>query len=235
MTKSKSPIYYENPFDLMKKVKSKSVNRILVARALGEPTTHTYYVIEISDCDLVETDDSYFYMIEVLPKYRHRRGHYNYELEKLNYSSSEVKNRFTCVVDKASESVKFGPDLNLGMLSEELKGIGLGSYCFGRLVKKLVDANLGKYKVSDITLVKNDASNNEARLRRNHFYANRGFKFGNTEHKHETKVQCTTNGSCFAASVDSLNSTYNEDKVAEISDASFDLLSDFYNEETEFG
>lgn len=99
MTKSKSPIYYEDPFDLMKKVKIKSVNRILVARAFGEPNTYTYYVIEISDCDVVETEDSYFYMIEVLPKYRHRRGRYNYELEKLNYSSSEVKKRFTYVVD----------------------------------------------------------------------------------------------------------------------------------------
>ncbi|HHC7201430.1 TPA: hypothetical protein ACN4AY_004357 [Vibrio parahaemolyticus] len=100
--------------------------------------------------------------------------------------------------------------------------------------KKLADAKLGKYKVNDITLINNDALNDKVRLRRNHFYANRDFKFGNTQHKHEQKVQSTTNGSCFAASVDSLNSSCNEAKVAEVSDASFELFSDFCHEDVAF-
>ena len=226
-------IDFECSFELMKKAQNKDSSYILASKALGNVDSQGSFVLELAH-GYIETKKSYFYMIEVRPKYSHLRNQYINKLEKLDCSRASNKNRFTCVVDKASQTVKFGPKSNLGMLSEKLKGIGIGSYCFGRLVPRLVKDGFCYYGVENICLSSNDANTSEARLRRNYFYAGRGFQFGNTPNEHQKNVEIMKDGSCFAFNVKGLNQNYNPSKIAEITLGSYNLLSQFYRRTSEF-
>ena len=230
---NKELVYFECSFELMEKAEDKYFSYILASKALGSFDSQDSFVLELAH-GYIETERSYFYMLEVRPKYSHLRNQYINLLKKLDCSRASNKNRFTCVVDKASQTVKFGPHFNLGMLSEKLKGMGIGSYCFGRLVARLVEDGFGHYGVDNICLSSSDANTSEAHLRRNYFYARRGFRFGNTSDEHEKNVETMKAGSCFAFNVQGLKQSYNPSKIAEITLGSYDLLSHFYRGTTKF-
>jgi len=226
-------IDFECSFKLMEKAQYKYSCYILASEALGNVGSQESFVLELAH-SYIETDRSYFYMIEVRPKYSHLRNQYINRLEKLSCSRASNQNRFTCVVDKASQTVKFGPKANLGMLSERLKGMGIGSYCFGRIVARLEKDRFCYYGVDNICLSSNDANTSKARLRRNYFYAGRGFLFGNTPNEHKQNVEIMKGGFCFALNVKGLNQNYNLSKIAIITLGSYNLLSQFYRGTHEF-
>lgn len=111
---------------------------------------------------------------------------------------------FDLELSHASETAKFATRCDV-MLPPALRGCGLGSYAFSRLIE-WGQSQRPTYRVEKLTLSDVDAQTNEARNQRNGFYEKHGFKFCFSDSENKT-------GFCHSETLALLRSGINSDKV----------------------
>lgn len=82
---------------------------------------------------------------------------------------------FHLIVNKTAKAVKFGPKDYIIIFQSELRGLGIGSYAFGELIRWAKPA-MPEFTVDRVKVGAVDARDPVNRLRRNRFYEKHGFR-----------------------------------------------------------
>ena len=115
-------------------------------------------------------------------------------------------NTFQVVVNKRQKRIKFGPSGNILISSEELRGLGIGSYCMSKLVGFL-QLKYPDYHIFSGSLSHVDARTLAEQAQRDNFYKNRGF---------EVLVNDKGIGKFSASSPMQLSTKFNSEKIFEM-------------------
>lgn len=122
---------------------------------------------------------------------------------------------FDLKLDHRNKTATFATRCDV-IIPEELRGFGLGSYAFSRLIE-WGKTQQPSYRVGKLRLANTDAQTDEARDRRNRFYRKHGFEFEFYDPDFKT-------GFCFSDSVANLRPEINPDKVSVL-----DLFTEMQN------
>jgi GNAT superfamily N-acetyltransferase len=136
--------------------------------------TEIYYLI----CDkIIEENDISFYQVEIVPLFKNvLRPNTPPSFSELNKSEVYTDNKFQMAIKKLEKSCRIGPYNSL-ILSENIRGIGIGTYAFGHLIDILKNAGYNDYETCEEKLVSSDAKRDNGinGPRRDKFYENLGF------------------------------------------------------------
>lgn len=115
---------------------------------------------------------------------------------------------FSITADHINQQIHFGPSGNLGMVTQEYQGRGIGRYCMAQLIKE-VATKYPNYQISNGKLSYVDADTEEKKLNRNNFYRNLGFSLVLDEDETDGHFKCR--------SVSHLNIKWNRRKIRRVS------------------
>ena len=129
-------------------------------------------------CDkIIEEDNFSFYQVEIIPLFKNvLYPNIPISPSKLNKSIIFTNNKFQAVINTLQKTCKIGPYNSL-LFDESIRGIGIGTYAFGRLIDMLKKAGYNDYKTFEEILASSDAKMDSGTNgpRRNKFYENFGF------------------------------------------------------------
>lgn len=129
-------------------------------------------------CDkIIEEDDLSFYQVEIIPLFKNvLYPNIPISPSKLNKSIIFTNNKFQAVINTLEKTCKIGPYNSL-LLDENIRGIGIGTYAFGRLIDMLKNDGYNDYKTLEEILTSCDAKRDSGinGPRRSKFYENLGF------------------------------------------------------------
>jgi hypothetical protein len=154
---------------------------------------------------LEESKNDYYsrYVVEMIPLTRTSML-FNDPLTS-RYNLFPPQFSFDLELNHTNKTAEFATRRNV-MLPEALRGCGVGSYAFSRLIE-WGQSLQPTYRVEKLKLAQVDAQTNETRDQRNGFYEKHGFEFSFSDPDHRT-------GSCFAESLAHLQPGINSDKVS---------------------
>lgn len=126
------------------------------------------------------TETSAIYQVIFIPLIRIPNGDSgeiipNYPKKFPRRRDNILTDSFYLVVNKTARSVKFGPKDYIIIFQRELRGLGIGSYAFGELIR-WARPKMPEFTVDRVKVGAGDARDPVNHLRRNHFYEKHGFR-----------------------------------------------------------
>lgn len=159
---------FEIPFDHPVIEENQSSNKVrstlTVAFEFREYHFEKMAIYQIRFIPLIRiTNDAFDEIIPSYPKkYKMHRG-------------SAPSDSFHLTVNKSAESVKFGPKDYIVIADNDMRGLGIGSYAFGELIR-WAKPTMPEFAVDHVKVASVDARDPVNHLRRNRFYEKHGFR-----------------------------------------------------------